>query len=86
MPIIESIEVAAVAVPLDVVTSFATRTVSERHYGLVRVRSSDGHEGIGFCYVGSAAGDLVRGLNQISISQAEGALAATDIHNSLRRG
>ncbi|RYZ12122.1 MAG: mandelate racemase/muconate lactonizing enzyme family protein [Comamonadaceae bacterium] len=60
MPIIESIEVAAVAVPLDVVTSFATRTVSERHYGLVRVRSSDGHEGIGFCYVGSAAGDLVR--------------------------
>jgi thioredoxin reductase (NADPH) len=32
-----------------------------------------------------AAGDLVRGLNQISIAQAEGAIAATDIHNRLRQ-
>jgi len=31
-----------------------------------------------------AAGDLVRGLNQISVAQAEGAIAATDIHNRLR--
>ncbi|ODA67927.1 Thioredoxin reductase [Methyloligella halotolerans] len=31
-----------------------------------------------------AAGDLVLGLNQISIAQAEGAIAATDIHNKLR--
>ncbi len=31
-----------------------------------------------------AAGDVVRGLNQISIAQAEGAIAATDIHNHLR--
>jgi thioredoxin reductase (NADPH) len=31
-----------------------------------------------------AAGDVVRGLNQISIAEAEGAIAATDIHNSLR--
>ena len=28
-----------------------------------------------------AAGDMVRGLNQISIAQAEAAIAATDIHN-----
>ena len=33
-----------------------------------------------------AAGDVVRGLNQISIAQAEGAIAATDIHNRLRSG
>jgi len=32
-----------------------------------------------------AAGDMVRGLNQLSIAQAEGAIAATDIHNRLRR-
>jgi len=32
-----------------------------------------------------AAGDLVRGLNQISIAQGEGSIAATDIHNRLRR-
>jgi thioredoxin reductase (NADPH) len=32
-----------------------------------------------------AAGDVVRGLNQISIAQGEAAIAATDIHNRLRR-
>jgi thioredoxin reductase (NADPH) len=31
-----------------------------------------------------AAGDMVRGLNQISIAQGEGAIAATAIHNRLR--
>jgi thioredoxin reductase (NADPH) len=31
-----------------------------------------------------AAGDVVRGLNQISTAEAEGAIAATDVHNSLR--
>ncbi len=31
-----------------------------------------------------AAGDIVLGLNQISVAQAEGAIAATDIHNHLR--
>jgi thioredoxin reductase (NADPH) len=32
-----------------------------------------------------AVGDLVRGLNQISVAEGEGAIAATDIHNRLRR-
>ena len=44
--------------PLDKVTSFSNRTVSTRHYGLVKVRSTDGVEGIGFCYVGSAGGAI----------------------------
>jgi L-alanine-DL-glutamate epimerase-like enolase superfamily enzyme len=43
---------------LDVPTSFSTRTVTERHYGLVKVRSREGVEGIGFCYVGSRGGDV----------------------------
>jgi L-alanine-DL-glutamate epimerase-like enolase superfamily enzyme len=60
MPIIESISVCSATVPLDQVTSFAMRTVTKRDYGLVKVRSSDGVEGIGFCYVGNAAGELVR--------------------------
>ncbi len=60
MPIIESIQVASVAVPLDKVTSFSTRAVSERHYCLVKVRSKDGHKGIGFCYVGSAGGEIAK--------------------------
>jgi L-alanine-DL-glutamate epimerase-like enolase superfamily enzyme len=58
MPRIESVSVCAANVPLDRITSFATRTVSTRHYGLVKIRSTDGVEGIGFCYVGSAAGEL----------------------------
>ena len=60
MSIIESVHVASVAVPLDKVTSFSTRTVSERHYCLVKVRNRDGLEGIGFCYVGSAGGDIAK--------------------------
>ncbi len=55
---IESVSSCAVRVPLDTVTSFATRTVSERHYLLVKVRGDDGVEGIGFCYVGNKAGAL----------------------------
>jgi thioredoxin reductase (NADPH) len=31
-----------------------------------------------------AAGDLVRGLNQVVVAAAEAAIAATDIHNHLR--
>jgi L-alanine-DL-glutamate epimerase-like enolase superfamily enzyme len=60
MPIIESVSVAACEIPLDHVTSFSTRTVSARHYGLVKIRSVDGVEGIGFCYVGSRAGAIVK--------------------------
>lgn len=32
-----------------------------------------------------AAGDLVRGLNQMTVAEAEAAVAATGIHNALRR-
>jgi L-alanine-DL-glutamate epimerase-like enolase superfamily enzyme len=60
MSIIKSIEVINVAVPLDRVTSFSTRTVSDRHYCLVKVRNEDGLEGVGFCYVGSGAGAIAR--------------------------
>lgn len=58
MPVIESVQVCAAGVPLDKVTSFSNRTVHTRHYGLVKVRSTDGVEGIGFCYVGSDGGPI----------------------------
>jgi L-alanine-DL-glutamate epimerase-like enolase superfamily enzyme len=58
MATIESISVTTARVPLDNVTSFATRTVSARDYGLVKVRAG-GVEGIGFCYAGSSGGTLV---------------------------
>jgi L-alanine-DL-glutamate epimerase-like enolase superfamily enzyme len=51
-----------VVIPLRNVTSFSTRTVSERHYTLVRVRTDEGVEGLGFCYCGNSAGWAVTGL------------------------
>lgn len=56
---ITAVEACTVRVPLDQVTSFATRTVAARDYGLVRVRTAEGLEGIGFCYAGSRSGGLV---------------------------
>ena len=58
MPRIQSVSVCIARVALDNVTSFATRTVSGRDYCLIKVRSTDGIEGIGFCYVGSAGGNI----------------------------
>jgi L-alanine-DL-glutamate epimerase-like enolase superfamily enzyme len=60
MTTIESVSVCVARVPLDKVTSFATRTVSSRDYCLVKVRSTEGVEGIGFCYVGSAGGRIAQ--------------------------
>ncbi len=57
---IQSVAVCVARIPLDSVTSFATRTVSARDYCLVKVRSSDGVEGVGFCYVGSAGGNIAK--------------------------
>jgi L-alanine-DL-glutamate epimerase-like enolase superfamily enzyme len=60
MALIESVSVCVARVALDTVTSFATRTVSARDYCLVKVRSVEGVEGIGFCYVGSAGGRIAQ--------------------------
>jgi L-alanine-DL-glutamate epimerase-like enolase superfamily enzyme len=56
---IVSVEARTVSIPLDNVTSFSTRKVSARDYTLVRIRTADGHEGIGFCYGGSRGGVMV---------------------------
>lgn len=56
--LIEKIEACTVVIPLDNPTSFSTRTINERHYTLVRVRTKDGLEGIGYTYVGNKAGNL----------------------------
>lgn len=57
---IQSVSVCVARVALDNVTSFATRTVAARDYCLVKVRSTAGVEGIGFCYVGSAGGNIAK--------------------------
>jgi len=60
MPRIGSISVCSIRVPLDRPTSFATRTVKARDYCLVKLRSTDGVEGIGFCYVGTAGASIAQ--------------------------
>ena len=56
---IASVSVCTACVPLDKTTSFASRTVKVRYYCLVKIRSSDGVEGLGFCYAGNSAGSIV---------------------------
>lgn len=59
MPAIESVSVCIARVPLDKPVTFSTRTVTAREYCLVRVQSSDGHEGIGYCYSVNTSGRLL---------------------------
>lgn len=54
-----AVEARTIRVPLDDPTSFSTREVLHRDYGLARVTTRDGAQGIGFCYGGSDAGGLV---------------------------
>ena len=56
---IVTVEARTVSIPLDAVTAFSTRKVARRDYTLVRVRTQDGHTGIGFCYAGSHGGTMV---------------------------
>lgn len=56
---ISQVEARTVVIPLHNVTSFARRTVRERHYVLVRVTDSAGITGIGFCYAGTRGGTVV---------------------------
>jgi L-alanine-DL-glutamate epimerase-like enolase superfamily enzyme len=59
MAIIESVSVCIARVPLDRPVTFATREVKAREYCLVRVRSTDGEEGLGYCYAVNSAGRLL---------------------------
>ncbi|HEY9279027.1 MAG TPA: mandelate racemase/muconate lactonizing enzyme family protein [Eoetvoesiella sp.] len=57
---IESIEVCIARVELDNPVQFATRTVTAREYCLVKIRSTDGVEGIGYCYAVNKSGRLLQ--------------------------
>src|SRR5258708_1438401 len=56
---IVSVDARTIRVPLERHTAFSNRVVVARDYTIVRVKTADGHEGIGFCYSGSRAGMLV---------------------------
>jgi L-alanine-DL-glutamate epimerase-like enolase superfamily enzyme len=55
--VIKRVEARLVRMPLEVTTSFATRSVNTRDYVLVRVISDDA-VGLGYTYAGSSAGSI----------------------------
>lgn len=59
MPIIESVSVCIARVPLAAPVSFSTRQVTAREYALIRIRCTDGQEGLGYCYAVNSAGRLL---------------------------
>ena len=59
MTTITAVEARTVRVPLDAPTGLSSRLVHDRFYTLVRVTGDDGVTGIGFCYPGHKAGELV---------------------------
>ncbi len=59
MPVIESVSVCIARVPLDQPVTFSTRCVKAREYCLIRIRSTDGMEGLGYCYAVNSAGRLL---------------------------
>lgn len=56
---IESVSVCTARVPLPTPVQLARRDVTAREYCLVRIRSVDGSEGIGFCYAMNGSGVLL---------------------------
>lgn len=56
---IESVAVCIARVPLDNAVQFSTRTVTAREYCLVKVRSVDGVDGLGYSYAVNTSGRLL---------------------------
>lgn len=56
---IVSVSVCIARVPLDSAVTFSTRTVTAREYCLIKLRSIDGVEGIGYCYAVNTSGRLL---------------------------
>jgi L-alanine-DL-glutamate epimerase-like enolase superfamily enzyme len=54
-----SLESRTISVPLRKPLAFSTRYVKRRDYTLVRIRTSEGVEGSGYCYCGDRGGHLV---------------------------
>ncbi|WP_374274946.1 NAD(P)/FAD-dependent oxidoreductase [Brevundimonas sp.] len=78
------------ATPFDTVYSaLGTHPLAELAHGVGAECGEDGRLEVGLRQTTSvpglyAAGDVVRGLNQIAVATAEAAVAATAIHNCLR--
>jgi L-alanine-DL-glutamate epimerase-like enolase superfamily enzyme len=56
---VRSVEARTISIPLRRPLEFSTRRVLAREYTLVRIRTTDGVEGVGYCYCGNRAGQLV---------------------------
>ncbi len=59
MNTVASLSYAIVGIPLENPIAFATQSVSVRHFGLLKIRTRDGAEGIGYSYLGAIPTRLV---------------------------
>ena len=57
--LLAAVESRTISIPLRKPLSFSTRFVERREYTLVRVRTAENLEGVGYCYCGNRAGHLV---------------------------
>jgi L-alanine-DL-glutamate epimerase-like enolase superfamily enzyme len=56
---VATVEARTLSIPLRKPLAFATRYVERREYTLVRIRTVDEVEGVGYCYCGNRSGRLV---------------------------
>lgn len=56
---VRSVDARTISIPLRRPLEFSTRRVLAREYTLVRIRTTEGMEGTGYCYCGNRAGQLV---------------------------
>jgi L-alanine-DL-glutamate epimerase-like enolase superfamily enzyme len=85
---VSAIDARTIAIPLRIPLAFATRRVERREYTVVRVRTTDGVEGTGYCYCGNRGGHLVtqfvRGLLRDHVVNADPAAVETLWNNMYR--
>nr|MBA2303404.1 mandelate racemase/muconate lactonizing enzyme family protein [Acidobacteriota bacterium] len=56
---IAAVESRTISVPLRKPLAFSTRSVERREYTMVRIRTTEGVDGTGYCYCGNRGGHLV---------------------------
>ena len=56
---VANVDARTISIPLRKPLAFSTRYVVRREFTIVRVRTTDGIEGMGYCYCGNRAGHLV---------------------------
>src|SRR5450432_384363 len=75
--LIAKVEAAAVRLPLRRPVAFSTRRLSAREFVIVRIRTRDGIEGVGYTYAGPLAAQAIeRNLAPLLLDKPAGQIEA----------